>query len=89
MSVRAKFKCISVTESIGSVPTQREDGKPGWGPGTVWNYRFAPVTGDTSEENKTFWYATPSGQIELGVVKSDLFKIGEEYYIDFTPATEA
>lgn len=39
-----------------------------------------------SEENKSFWQHTPSGQIELHISNPDVeFELGE-YYIDFTKA---
>jgi len=47
-----------------------------------------PVT-DGSEEDKSFWAATPSGEIKL-VVKNEAavrhFAPGRKYYVDFTPA---
>jgi hypothetical protein len=48
---------------------------------------LAPVYG-TSEENKKFWKATPSGKIEMWIDNKealDLFDFGE-YYVDFTKA---
>lgn len=49
-----------------------------------------PVTSG-SEENKTFWKYTPSGKLEMNVAKEvgDMFEIGQEFYLDFTPASEA
>lgn len=53
--------------------------------------RLSPVTSG-SEENRSFFQATPGGQIELTVVKKetvDLFgEPGDEFYVDFTPAKE-
>lgn len=48
-----------------------------------------PVTGD-SEENKSFWKYTPSGEIKLTLSKdcSAQFEIGTVYYIDFTPVND-
>lgn len=45
-----------------------------------------PVTSG-SEENKTFWKYTPSGKLEMSVLKEvgDMFEIGQEFYLDFTP----
>jgi antitoxin component YwqK of YwqJK toxin-antitoxin module len=51
---------------------------------------FQPVV-DGSQENKEFFKYTPSGKIEMQVVSDkvlDMMKPGEEYYIDFTPASE-
>lgn len=50
--------------------------------------RVEPVTSG-SEENDQFYRYTPSGHVELSVVSqetADLFRVGEEYYVDFTPA---
>jgi len=47
------------------------------------------ITG--SEENKTFSKYTPSGKIALTITNEqayDFFKIGKEYYIDFTKAED-
>lgn len=77
MTVRAKFVCESVTQ------------RKGWqGSEFLWSYEFQPAR-DDSEENKKFWQATPSGSLKLDSIKSDLFTIGESYYLDFTPASVA
>jgi hypothetical protein len=39
-----------------------------------------------SEENKKFFAATPSGIIELSALKEDLFEVGKEYYVTFSPS---
>jgi hypothetical protein len=44
------------------------------------------VTGD-SPENKEFFAATPSGIAEVSTVRQDHFQVGQDYYLDFTPAT--
>jgi hypothetical protein len=44
---------------------------------------------DGSEENKAFWDATPGGQITLTITNpaaKEQFEVGQEYYVDFTPA---
>lgn len=73
--VRAKFRCDSVTKERH----WRKDG------GFLYAFKFNAVTGG-SEENESFFEATPSGTIELRAVKSDHFEVGNEYYLDFTLA---
>lgn len=73
--VRAKFKVDEITFFASGV------GK----------LVLQPVTGG-SEENEKFFKYTPGGKIELHVVAPEtlkMFEVGVEYYIDFTPATEA
>lgn len=44
---------------------------------------------DGSDENNTYAKFSPSGRIELTVANPALlgkFAVGEEYYLDFTPA---
>jgi hypothetical protein len=81
--VRAKFTCVEIKKYMGG--TYDDSGK--YVKGTLYNYRFNPVVGD-SEENKKFFSATPSGLIELHSIRGDFFELGEEYYLDFTPALE-
>ncbi len=53
--------------------------------GTV---KLNPVVGG-SPENDSFYDATPWGTIELGIPSDatrQLFTVGAEYYVDFTPA---
>lgn len=72
-TVRAKFRCTSVTTTLNY---QNK---------LIYSYKFNAVT-DNNPENKSFFEATPSGSLDLGTVKEDLFEIGKEYYLDFTPA---
>lgn len=42
---------------------------------------------DGSEENKAFWQATPSGQLDMSITNPAAFgsfEPGREYYLDFT-----
>lgn len=53
--------------------------------------KFTPVM-DGSEENKRFHAATPGGEFtatlsEDAAESLGAFKLGEEYYVDFTPTT--
>jgi hypothetical protein len=50
--------------------------------------RLNPVLSNT-EENKSFWEATPSGHMELQINNPSairFFDIGAEYYVDFIPS---
>jgi hypothetical protein len=61
------------------VVQKSEDGK---------DIRLLPVV-DGSEENKSFFEATPSGEINLNIVNqaaSKELENGVEYYVDFTKA---
>lgn len=77
MSVRAKFTVQSITR------------QKGWGGhAEVQTIRLQPVGGG-SDEDKKFFAATPSGQVELGVVTAEAgnyFELGASYYLDFTRA---
>lgn len=77
MTVRCKFRCTEVTKRT------HWDTKKG---GYLYSAKFAPVY-DGSEENKKFYEATPSGSLEVGTYKQDVFAPGQEYYIDITPAS--
>ena len=77
MTVRAKFAVQSITTT-----------KAWNSPGLMGTVRLSPVTSG-SEENKKFYEATPGGVIELGTVNEEALKqfvIGDEFYVDFTPA---
>lgn len=75
MPVRAKFTCTSVRKYRG------------WGgtPPFLYEYEFQAVTG-TSEENKSFFASTPSGNLKMAAVREDLFEPGQDYYLDFAQA---
>jgi hypothetical protein len=78
MSVRAKFIVNSITR------TKHWDANKG----EVQTIKLMPVTSG-SDENKSFYAATPSGTIELGTVNEEAakqFELGKAYYVDFTPA---
>jgi hypothetical protein len=72
MSVKLKFK---VTEQ-----TQRA----AWnGPGTIGSVKLNPVTGG-SDENKSFYEATPGGSIEFSTINEAALKslpVGAEVYV--------
>lgn len=78
--VRAKFKVSERSTRL------RWDGKPG----EIGTVKMSPVTSG-SEENKSFYEATPGGSLELSTVNQEaleFFKLGKEFYLDFTPASE-
>ncbi len=73
MGVRAKFKVVSVTESEGGNKS----------------VKLQPVTGG-SPENESFFKWTPYGEINMGTINQEAaeqFKPGQQFYVDFTPAT--
>jgi len=73
MSVRAKFKLTSITEHEG----------------TARGLKFSAVSTDDTPENQRYHKYTPSGTLEIWVDNPpalEQFKIGESYYLDFTPA---
>jgi hypothetical protein len=80
MSVRAKFTAISVTK------------RTGWGEHPfVYDVSLRPVSG-TTEENKAFYAASPSGSIEISTLNeaaANQFQPGVEYYVTFEPAVPA
>lgn len=76
--VRSKFRLLTITEDFHHNPLVR--------------YTFRPVMpkfhkddpGDTAEENKVFWQATPSGELELAYRESKMPRLigGACYYVD-------
>jgi len=88
---RAKFKVDQIQRIQGSVPKVGDDGKTTYSAGEVRTVILSPVygNGDPAHENTKFWQQSPSGQITLGcanLVAADVFELGREYYVDFTPA---
>lgn len=77
MTIRAKFKVQSITKQVG------------WnGVKELHTIKLQPVTSG-SDENKAFYAATPGGSIDISVVPESVgnqFSIGQEFYVDFTPA---
>jgi hypothetical protein len=74
-TVRAKFK---VTSKI-----------PGYSNTTSVGLS-AVYSSDPASENKAFTDATPSGQISIVIAPGkpalEAFEMGQEFYVDFTPA---
>lgn len=96
-AVRAKFRCLEVTKRYSHTesPSAHNDNAPEH---DVFQYavRLVPVygkgkngKGSESLENRSFYAATPTGQIELTTISESAaaaFVPGQAYYIDFTPA---
>jgi hypothetical protein len=59
-------------------------------PGEQGNVTLRPVySSDPEHENKAFWDATPSGEINMYISNKAAFaqlELGKEYYIDFSAA---
>lgn len=78
MTVRAKFTVQSVTQ-------QKHWDAAKWSLSIV---KLQPVISG-SEENQSFYEATPCGGIELGMLNDAAaaqFELGKSYFVDFTPA---
>lgn len=91
MSVRAKFKVDKIERSMTTRAVKDPDGATRYEPCEMRTIVMSPVhgRGDPNHENSRFWQASPSGRLELGCVNLEAavqFKLGEEYYLDFTPA---
>ena len=87
MSVRAKFKLDLIQTSLGS---KRNEETGTYETVEMKGFQFSPVfSSDSNHENKKFWDASPGGNLSLNCVNpnaSAYFKIGAEYYLDFTEA---
>ncbi len=78
--IRSKFRCMSVTYNADQAS----------------EIRFLPVVPKCSaypegcEENKTFWEATPSGELKVGIEhgKEVPYTVGGFYFLDIEEATE-
>lgn len=84
--VRAKFQCSGVTIEKGDQSWHyKEANSEPLDVVTVW---LQAVVGGCDENNE-FFASTPSGSIELRILRPEVvnwFVKGKEYYIDFTPA---
>lgn len=97
--VRAKFKVakIECTESSRYVKdaagnqVMNEQGRPQVEPCEMRTIHMSPVygNGDPNHENTKFWEASPNGELRLGTINmkaAEQFTLGQEFYLDFTPA---
>ena len=81
--VRAKFRVMEA---------QHVD----WGKGydglkQITLHPVGGAAGGESDENRAFYAATPGGSIVLSVLNATAaaqFTVGQEFYVDFTPAAE-
>ncbi|MFW6027562.1 MAG: hypothetical protein ACOC91_02020 [bacterium] len=76
MTVRAKLCLTEIVEHAGT------------GAKTL---KFQAQYDDSIPEDRRFSQATPSGHVELYVDNPsalERFRLGESYYVDFTPAAE-
>lgn len=76
MSIRAKFCLTHVTETT-------------WGSPGCKVLKFNAQYDQSIPEDQRYCKATPSGTIEMQVdnpAALEQFKLGEYYYLDFTPA---
>ena len=82
---RAKFQVVEKVIRCGNYYDTKEGSSSTRNVVTVV---MSPVVSG-SDENKEFFANTPSGKIEIGVLRqelADLFEIGKEYYVDFSQA---
>lgn len=73
---RAKFKLMSISSQQLHVNGQLIE---------VRTLKLSPVYGDG--ENAKFYAATPTGSIELGLTRPEVwsqFELGKEYYVDLS-----
>ena len=84
MTIRAKFQCNSVRKYRAQ---SYDPETKTYTPTFQYEADFNAVTSG-SEENVSFFAASPSGQLKLSTVKDDLFVPGQGYYLDFSEATD-
>ena len=93
MTVRCKFELKRVETQDYNQTAQNADGT--WGPRHTRDHTliFQAVTGGShaSEENRSFWEATPSGELKVtctsGKIADEMAqRIGESFYIDIIAA---
>ena len=98
MSVRAKFRVDSIertgyTSGYEKLPDGITEDYSKPIKTELHTVKLNPVygNGNPEHENTKFWKASPSGSFTLGTVNPEAAKqfiLGEEYYIDITPASK-
>jgi hypothetical protein len=76
MTVRAKFTVQSIK-------------RDSWDQGRSGEVTLSAVYDQTTEENRRYAKATPSGSITMRVDNPpalEVFELGKTFYVDFTPA---
>ena len=89
MVVRCKFKLQIVTRKLGSryVRAAKASERGTYEPCEQYDAKFTAVYSDDPEsENKRCWDSTPSGTFEVTTIKEMPWVLGQEYYLDITPA---
>lgn len=91
MTIRCKFKVDQINRIQSHKWVTDADGKNGKSvPVEMRSVKMSPVySTEPGHENKAFWEATPSGQLEFNTVNLDAvasLELGGEYYIDIVPA---
>ena len=91
MSVRAKLNVDAIETTLYR---KQKDPSKGWADDNIEvemkTIKMSPVGYNSdNNENSKFWDASPMGKLELGTINpeaSKQFKLGKEYYLDFTEA---
>lgn len=79
MPTRAKFMVLAIKKRANY-------------PGAVELEMGAVYSTDPNHENKAFWEATPNADLKMFITNpkaAEMFVLGEEYYVDFTPAPKS
>jgi hypothetical protein len=61
-------------------------------PGAVEIEMGAVYSTDPNHENRAFFTATPNADLKMTITNpaaAELFQLGEEYYVDFSPAPKS
>jgi hypothetical protein len=85
MAVRAKLRVVEMKTDLHLAPEAKEDERM-----TQVTVVLQPVFGGKNDEANREWSKwTPSGEVRLCITNPDAyrqFKLGQAYFLDFTPA---